>query len=109
MTSMMMMMMMLSKIMMVIIIIIMIVVMMMIVMAYDKSRDGDDNYSHDYDNNSRDGDDDNIDTGGMNDMIFRSTNIYYNQYHDISHLLELHDEVLMVVTMAIMMMIITMI
>ena len=36
------------------------------------------------------------DTGGMNDMIFRSTNIYYNQHHDISHLLHLHDEVLMV-------------
>ena len=34
--------------------------------------------------------------GGMNDMIFRSTNIYYNQHHDISHLLHLHDEVLMV-------------
>ena len=32
----------------------------------------------------------------MNDMIFRSTNIYYNQHHDISHLLHLHDEVLMV-------------
>ena len=27
----------------------------------------------------------------MNDIIFRSTNIYYNQHHDISHLLELHD------------------
>ena len=32
----------------------------------------------------------------MNNMISRSTNIYYNQHHDISHLLELHDEVLMV-------------
>ena len=29
-------------------------------------------------------------------MITRSTNIYYNQHHDISHLLHLHDEVLMV-------------
>jgi hypothetical protein len=64
--------------------------MITINMAYDKSRDDDD-------------------TGGMNDMIFRSTNIYYNQHHDISHFLELHDEVLMVVTMARMMMIITMI
>ena len=73
--------------------------MMMIVMVYDNSRDDDDNYDHDYDNNSRD-------TGGMNDKIFRSTNIYYNQHHDISHLLELHDEVLMVVTMMTMMMII---
>jgi hypothetical protein len=56
--------------------------MMMIVMAYDKSGDGDDNYGHDYDNNSRDDDDDDdgddySDTEGMNDMIFRSTNIYY--------------------------------
>ena len=40
-------------------------------------------------------------------MILRSTNIYYNQHHDISHLLELHDKVLMVVMMAIMVMIIT--
>ena len=32
----------------------------------------------------------------MNDIIFRSTNIYYNQHHDISHLLHFHDEVLMV-------------
>jgi hypothetical protein len=32
----------------------------------------------------------------MNDIIVRSTNIYYNQHHDISHLLELHDVVLMV-------------
>ena len=78
-----------------------IVVKMMIVMAYDKSRDDDINYGHDYDINSHDDHDDdddhdNSDTGGMNDMIFRSTNIYYNQHHDISHLLELHDEVLMV-------------
>ena len=51
---------------------------MMIVMAYHKNRDDDD-------------DDDDSDTGGMNDMIFRSTNIYYNQHHDISHLLHLHD------------------
>ena len=29
-------------------------------------------------------------------MIFRSTNIYYNQHHDISHQMHLHDEVLMV-------------
>ena len=29
-------------------------------------------------------------------MIFRSTNIYYNQHHDSSHLLHLNDEVLMV-------------
>ena len=57
--------------------------MMMIVMAYHKNRDDDD-------------DDDDSDIGGMNDMIFRSTNIYYNQHHDISHLLELHDVVLMV-------------
>jgi hypothetical protein len=79
--------------------------MIVIVMAYDKSRDGDDNYGHDNDNNSS-----NSDTGGMNNMIFRSLNIYYNQHHDISHLLELHDKVLMVITMAIMMMmIITMI
>ena len=93
--------MMLSKIMMVMIIIVMvIVVMMMIVMAYDKSRDDDDNYGHEYDINS---------SSNMNDMIFRSTNIYYNQHHDISHLLELHDEVLMVVTMATMLMITTMI
>ena len=60
--------------------------MMIIVMAYDKSRDGDDNHGHYYDDNSRD-EDDNSDTGGMNDIIFRSTNIYYNQHHDISHLL----------------------
>ena len=46
---------------------------MMIVMAYHKNRDDDD--------------DDDSDIGGMNDMIFRSTNIYYNQHHDISHLL----------------------
>ena len=56
-----------------------------IVMVYDKSRDGDDNCGHDYDNNSYDDDADN-DTGGMNDMIFRSTNIYYNQHHDIFHI-----------------------
>ncbi len=31
--------------------------MIIIVMAYDKSRDGEDNYDHDYDNNSRDDDD----------------------------------------------------
>ena len=31
----------------------------------------------------------------MNNMISRSTNIYYNQHHDISHLLELHGEVSM--------------
>ena len=99
---------------------------MIIVMAYDKSRDGDDNYAHNHDNNSRDNDDnyahdydinshdddddsdhDNSDTGGMNDIIFRSTNIYYNQHHDISHLLELHDAVLMVVMIAIMMIMIT--
>ncbi len=54
------------------------VVMMMIVMAYDKNRDDDDS-----------------DIGGMNDMIFRSTNIYYNQHHDISHMMHLHDEILM--------------
>ena len=29
-------------------------------------------------------------------MIFRSTNIYYNQHHDISHQMHLHDEVLRV-------------
>ncbi len=29
-------------------------------------------------------------------MISRSTNIYYNQYHDISHMLHLHDEIQMV-------------
>ena len=57
---------------------------MIIVMAYDKSRDGDDNYAHDHDNNSRD-DDDNS-SSDMNDIIFSSTNIYYNQHHDISHL-----------------------
>ena len=61
------------------------------------------------DDDDNDEDDNSSDTGGMNDMIFRSTNIYYNQHHDISHLLHLHDDVLMVVTMAIMMMIITMI
>jgi hypothetical protein len=72
------------------------VVMMMIVMAYHKNRDDDD--------------DDDSDIGGMNDMIFRSTNIYYNQHHDISHLLHLHDEVLMVIYDGDMMiMIITMI
>ena len=70
--------------------------MMIIVMVYDKSRDGDDNYAHDHDNNSRDDDnnssrddddDDNSDTRGMNDIIiFRSTNIYYNQHHGISYL-----------------------
>ena len=42
-------------------------------------------------------------------MIFRSTNIFYNQHHDISHLLHLHNEVLMAVTMVIIMMIIMMI
>ena len=42
-------------------------------------------------------------------MIFRSTYIYYNQHHDISHLMHLHNEVLMEVTMARMMMIIRMI
>ncbi len=63
---------------------------MMIVMVYDSSRD-DDNSSSD-----------------MNDMIFRSTTEKINilkenkENHDISHLLELHDEVLMVVMMAIM-------
>jgi hypothetical protein len=69
------------------------VVMMMIVMAYHKNRD----------------DDDDSDIGGMNDMIFRSTNIYYNQHHDISHMMHLHDEVLMVSYDGDMMMIITMI
>ncbi len=66
---------------------------MMIVMAYHKNRD----------------DDDDSDIGGMNDMIFRSTNIYYNQHHDISHMMHLHDEVLMVSYDGDMMMIITMI
>ena len=43
-------------------------------------------------------------------MIFRSKNIFYNQHHDTSHLLHLHDDVLMVVTMVIIMItIITMI
>ena len=71
--------------------------MIVIVMVYDKSRDGDDNYSHEYENNnSSDDDGDNSDTGGMNDMIFSSTNIYYNQHHGMSHLLELHDKVFMV-------------
>ena len=55
---------------------------MMIVMAYHKNRDDDD--------------DDDSDIGGMNDMIFRSTNIYYNQHHDISPFLHLYDEMLMV-------------
>ena len=96
-----------------IIIVMVIVVKMMIVMAYDKSRDDDINYGHDYDINSHDDHDDdddhdNSDTWGMNDMIFSSMNIYYNQHHDISHLLELHDEVLMVVMMATMIKIITM-
>ena len=57
--------------------------MIVIVMAYDKSQDYDD-------------DDSSSDTGGMKSMIFRSKNIFYNQHHDISHLLHLHDEVLMV-------------
>jgi hypothetical protein len=81
-----------------------VVMMIVIVMVYDKSRDGDDNYSHDYDNNSHDDDDDddhNSDTGGMNDMIFRSTNIFYNQHHYISHLLELHGEVDRTVTVMV--------
>ncbi len=56
--------------------------MMIIVMAYDKSRDGDDNYAHNHDNNSRDNDDNyahdhdnnsrddnDSDTGGMNDIM----------------------------------------
>ncbi len=47
------------------------------------------NYGHDYGDD--DDHDDNSDTWGMNDIIFRSTNINYNQHHDISHLLELHD------------------
>ena len=73
--------------------------MIVIVMAYDKSQDYDD-----------DDDDDSSDTGGMNGMIFRSKNIFYNQHHDTSHLLHLHDDVLMVVTMVIIMItIITMI
>ncbi len=68
--------------------------MMMIVMPYDKNRD----------------DDDDSDTGGMNDIISRSTNIYYNQHHDISHFLHLYDEILMVCYDGdMMMMIITMI
>jgi hypothetical protein len=58
------------------------VVMMMIVMPYDKNRDDDD--------------DDDSDIGGMNDMIFRSTNIYNNQHHDISLFLHLYDEIMMV-------------
>jgi hypothetical protein len=81
-----------------------VVMMIVIVMAYDKSRDGDDNYSHDYDNNSHDDghdDHDNSDTGGMNDIIFRSTNIYYNQHHDNSHLLELHGEVDRMITVMV--------
>jgi len=39
--------------------------MIVIVMVYDKSRDGDDNYSHDYDNNSDDDDDDNSSSDWM--------------------------------------------
>ena len=69
---------------------------MMVVMAHHKNRDDDD--------------DDDSDIGGMNDMIFRSTNIYYNQHNDISHLLHLHDEIMMVSYDGdMMMMIITMI
>ena len=45
-----------------------------IIVAVNDRRDDDDD----------DDDDDDSDSGGMNDMIFRSTNIYYNQHHDIS-------------------------
>ena len=45
--------------------------MIVIVMAYDKSQDYDDDDDDDDDSSSSD-------TGGMNYIIFRSKNIFYN-------------------------------